>query len=165
MIVARYNFAEGLTLDQMRSYHSWDSWYGELIRELPGLVTTQDAAYLQQVIVGSTFLREGGFHAKTKLLGEVLLLDAEDTGSRCMDRQLVVIPYEILYRMPVTDFINERYVHGKSVRMDGPKYDFIDRSLDYENASKWKLARECALRLKKSICLRWMDKLGWVKKC
>lgn len=164
MIVARYNFAEGLTLDQMRSYRSCDAWYGEILRELPGLVTTRDASYLQQIVVGSTFLREGGFHAKTRLFGEVLLLDAEDTGARCMDRQPVVVPYEILYRMPVTDFINEMYVRGKSANMDGPKYDFIDRSLDYENASKWKLARERALAYKKPFCLRWMDILGWRKK-
>lgn len=157
MIVVRYQKNEGISLNDMQSYHSLDGWNGTIKRRVSGVCSTEYASFLLHWIANNVAIGYSGYHSKVNVYGEVLVLNVEDTGERCVENQPVVYPLEILLRVPIADFINLEYLRGRSYKMEGKKYYLVERLLDYENVSNLKLSLERASTRKKRFSPRWMD--------
>jgi len=108
MLVARIQ-DQGITIEDMRNFRSHDYSHGLTFRQFDGVCAANCATYLLYLIARTCFNENGNprscFRTK-KSLGELVLMDALDTGQRCMDNQPIVRPLKILKRVPVAEFID-----------------------------------------------------------
>ena len=101
-VYLRWNQKPGITLAAMRRYRSQDFGAGDVVvrdaqgfghfvpQRMPGICATQDPSYIASLV----------YQAGETMVGEVLTMEASDTGARCMDGQPVVRPRKILSRTP-----------------------------------------------------------------
>lgn len=154
MIVARWNNKAGITLEQMQAWQSTDQSGGFIYRFLDGVSASTSASYLLHLIIRSIYNDETGkiysyYTRAKKNLGEILVLDAIDTGKRCMDKQPVVKPEKIIDRLPAYEFLNWSYLKDEKASPLGPRYLEIAKLLDAEHHQE--LAYSVC---QQSICVR-----------
>lgn len=138
MIVARWNNKVGITLEQMKAWQSTDQSGGFIYRFLDGVSASTSASYLLHLIIRSIYNGETGkiysyYRRSKKNLGEILIMDAVDTGKRCMDNQPVVKPVKIIDHFPVYEFLNLSYLKDENASPLGPRFLELAKLLDAEH--------------------------------
>ena len=116
-VYLRWNTKVGISLAAMKRHRSQDfAAEPVIVRDargfgrfepavrMPGLCATQDRAYIARII------SEFGVWA-----GEVLEIEADDTGARCMDGHPAVKPRAILSRTPAAEWMEENFPDGVEV--------------------------------------------------
>lgn len=136
MLVARWNTKMGITLEEMQNYKSCDKQYGIVYKDFDGVCASNCATYLLYLIGRSIFNDNGKLYScyrTKKSLGEIVLMEAEDTGERCMDNQPVVKPTSVIKRIPVTDFIDWKHLKDEQDVVPGVAFGEIRDLLDEEH--------------------------------
>jgi hypothetical protein len=136
VLVARWNTNMNISLEEMQSHKSCDMQGGYIYRVFDGVCASNCATYLLYLIGRSIFNENGKLYScyrTKKSLGEIILMDAEDTGIRCMDGQPVVKPTAIIKRIPVTDFLDWKRLKYEQEVFPGVSFDEIRDLLDEEH--------------------------------
>lgn len=139
MLVARWQDI-GITLEQMQDWKSGDHQHGMTYRFFDGISAANCATYLLYLIARTIFNDSGNIRSifrTKKSLGEIVLLEAEDTGQRCMDHQPIVKPTAILTRIPATEFIDWKSLKTEKEVNPGPAFAKIRDLLDAEHHQEY----------------------------
>ncbi|UED70715.1 hypothetical protein [Brevibacillus sp. HD3.3A] len=136
MLVARWNIQKDITLEEMQNFNSSDRQSGMVFRIFDGVCASDCATYLIYLIARTIFNDNGKlcscFRTK-KSLGEIVLMEAEDTGNRCMDRRPIVKPTTVIKRIPVAAFIDWRRLRDELNVVPGEAFSEIRDLLDAEH--------------------------------